>query len=161
MLTLLSECCLTESTEVSVELSSDVVKAGDTVTIKCDVTVDAMLSADVTWVKDDSPLDFSNERISSEKGGSDKDPEDDSYDRILTITKAEGRDSGIYSCVSNTGEDEAEGFVILTVEDVPETPVIQEVECAASEAYVHWVSKGENSSPVTSLQNSENKQTFI
>ncbi|KAL7637345.1 UNVERIFIED_CONTAM: hypothetical protein RMT77_012071 [Armadillidium vulgare] len=143
---------LIKSTEVSVELSSDVVKAGDTVTIKCDVTVDEMLSADVTWVKDDSPLDFSNERISSEKGGFDKDPEDDSYDRILTITKAEGRDSGIYSCVSNTGEDEAEGFVILTVEDVPETPVIQEVECAASEAYVHWVSKGENSSPVTSYR---------
>lgn len=69
-------------------------------------------------------------------------------DNSLSITKTTELDSGIYTCLARTDLDEARAQATLTVQDVPNAPVLLDTVCYAKQARVRWSPMGDNRSPI-------------
>ncbi|XP_076034234.1 uncharacterized protein LOC143021011 isoform X2 [Oratosquilla oratoria] len=149
-------------TSVDLDVEEERVHVGQDAVFHCDITVDPDLTVSVTWLKDDEPIDLEDDHYSVDGEGSndldhnddddgdgDNDDEDrDGDDWELTIHDVRGSDSGVYTCVAKTDLDGDRSNAILLVEDVPNPPKLEEVECEARKAYVHWASTGDNNSPL-------------
>ena len=74
-----------------------------------------------------------------------------SSDHSLAITRTTEIDSGIYTCMAETDLDFVEASAKLVVQDVPNPPVLQWVDCAAKDATVVWKPVGDNKAPILSF----------
>lgn len=71
-----------------------------------------------------------------------------SSDYSLLITKTTELDSGTYTCVAKTELDSVAAEATLIVQDVPNAPRIDEVECHKNTSSVSWNPMGDNRSPI-------------
>lgn len=71
-----------------------------------------------------------------------------SSDFSLTISKTTELDSGIYTCLAQTELDETRAQATLTVQDVPNPPILTGIKCNAHDAAISWEPQGDNRSPI-------------
>ncbi|KAK4304075.1 hypothetical protein Pmani_023968 [Petrolisthes manimaculis] len=150
----------------------DRVKAGQQVEMKlrCHVRFDPSLDPTVTWLKDDVEVeeighhryslthtvntdeDHSDDHRahSNNNGGGEED--DDPREEVvweLLVSEVEGGDSGVYTCRAHTDLDDADDNLIITVEDKPNAPKIDNVECGDRKVLLEWIGTGDNNAPLT------------
>ncbi|XP_014218547.1 neuroglian isoform X2 [Copidosoma floridanum] len=113
------------------------VKAGDMATFRCNAVTDSTLKLKIDWLSKGEPIIFGAEPRFVKTS-----------DHSLVITKTTELDSGTYTCVARTDLDETQAQATLIVQDVPNSPTLQSVNCGAKEAYVSWIPKGDNRSPI-------------
>jgi len=113
------------------------VEAGDTATFRCNAVSDTDLTLHINWLKDGRIIDFDTEPRFIQ-----------SNDKSLTITKTTELDSGSYTCQAKTELDEDEQSATLIVQDVPNPPNLQWVECNPNDAVVVWEPMGDNRAPI-------------
>lgn len=115
------------------------VAAGKSATFRCNAEADPSLELTIEWQFNDQPVDF------------DQDPRMvQAADNSLTITKTLELDSGMYTCVAHTNLDEDTAWATLTVQDVPNSPKIKDVECEGLIALVEWQPMGDRRAPILS-----------
>jgi len=113
------------------------VEAGDTATFRCNAVSDSSLELSINWLKDGKLIDFDTEPRFIQ-----------SNDKSLSITKTFELDSGSYTCQAITELDEDKKSATLIVQDVPNPPRLQWVECNAKDAVVVWEPMGDNRAPI-------------
>ncbi|XP_044013518.1 neuroglian isoform X1 [Aphidius gifuensis] len=126
-----------EKTKITDEPENYEVAAGAQATFRCNAVADSTLTLSIDWLSNGEPIDFENEPrfvLAS--------------DSSLSITKTTELDSGTYTCVARTELDEAKAFATLTVQDVPNAPVLQNTDCQAKSATLQWSPMGDNRSPI-------------
>ncbi|CAH1996819.1 unnamed protein product [Acanthoscelides obtectus] len=109
------------------------VEAGNPATFRCNAVADPSLDLEIIWMKNDQRIDFEGEPRFVK-----------SSDYSLTILKTIELDSGTYTCLAQTELDETSARAHLTVQDVPNAPVMTGVECHTKDATVRWEPKGDN-----------------
>ncbi|XP_049817561.1 neuroglian isoform X2 [Aethina tumida] len=113
------------------------VEAGTLATFRCNAVADESLNLEILWLKNNEQIDFEGEPRFVK-----------SSDYSLTITKTIELDSGTYTCLAKTELDEAKAQAQLTVQDVPNPPHMQGVECHAKDATISWQPMGDNRAPI-------------
>lgn len=113
------------------------VAAGSSATFRCNANADDSLKLEIIWLKDEQPIDFEIQarfRMTN--------------DYSLLISDTNELDSGVYTCVARTEIDEARAQATLTVQDKPNAPAMDGVECSSSVAVVRWHAMGDNRAPI-------------
>lgn len=113
------------------------VMAGTIATFRCNAVADSSLPLTILWLTNGEVIDFDSQArfiMSS--------------DNSLTISQTIELDSGTYTCVARTELDEASAAATLTVQDVPNAPVLSNIDCKAHDATITWEPKGDNRSPI-------------
>ncbi|XP_046622366.1 neuroglian isoform X1 [Neodiprion virginianus] len=126
-----------EHTTITDEPEDYEVAAGSTATFRCNAVTDSSLSLTIDWLSNGEQIDFDMEPRFIR-----------STDYSLTITKTTELDSGTYTCVARTELDETKAQATLIVQDVPNAPRLEGVQCGKEEANVHWVPMGDNRAPI-------------
>ncbi|XP_008200376.1 neuroglian isoform X4 [Tribolium castaneum] len=114
------------------------VAAHTSATFRCNAVSDDSLDLEIIWLKNDQPIDLEEEPRFVR-----------SSDYSLTITQTIELDSGTYTCVARTALDEASAKAQLIVQDVPNPPSMEGVECHAKDATIRWKSMGDNRAPIS------------
>ncbi|KAJ3639541.1 hypothetical protein Zmor_002896 [Zophobas morio] len=114
------------------------VAAHTSATFRCNAVSDDSLDLEIEWLKNDQPIDFEEEPRFVR-----------SSDYSLTITQTNELDSGTYTCVARTALDKASANAQLIVQDVPNKPHMEGVECHAKDATIRWKSMGDNRAPIS------------
>ncbi|XP_015587223.1 neuroglian isoform X2 [Cephus cinctus] len=127
-----------ERTRITDEPEDYEVEAGSTATFRCNAVTDSSLTLNIQWLSNGEPIDFYSEPRFVR-----------SSDDSLMITKTTELDSGTYTCVARTELDEAKAQATLTVQDVPNAPILLEVNCSSNEASVRWSPMGDNRAPIS------------
>nr|XP_032528918.1 neuroglian isoform X2 [Danaus plexippus plexippus] len=113
------------------------VAAGSSATFRCNANADDSLKLDIIWLNDGQPIDFDNQprfRITN--------------DYSLLISDTSELDSGEYTCIAKTAIDEARAQATLTVQDKPNPPALEGIECHERTATLRWHSMGDNRAPI-------------
>ncbi|XP_055709240.1 neuroglian isoform X1 [Phlebotomus papatasi] len=126
-----------EHTRITDDPQDYEVTAGTPATFRCNAVADSSLDLSIEWLKDGEIIDFDSEPRFVKTN-----------DNSLTISKTTELDSGIYICVAKTELDEARAQATLTVQDVPNPPLLLNVKCNAQDATVSWTPQGDNRSPI-------------
>ncbi|ODN00103.1 Neuroglian [Orchesella cincta] len=113
------------------------VAAGTTATFRCSAVKDPTLSLTIDWLSDGELIDFETEPRYVKL-----------QDNSLTIDKTTELDSGVYTCVARTEYDNATAAATLTVQDVPNMPLLLSAECSRRTSTVRWRPMGDNRSPI-------------
>ncbi|XP_055841448.1 neuroglian-like isoform X2 [Episyrphus balteatus] len=126
-----------QKTRVFVNSHLKEIGVGQTAILDCNVMFDDTLSVEIEWLKDNKSIayDIENKYI---KGN----------DNSLSILKTVGSDSGEYTCVARTDIDEGKATTTLVVEDVPNAPILKEINCNGLKAEISWMPQGDNRSPI-------------
>ncbi|XP_042243141.1 neuroglian-like isoform X6 [Homarus americanus] len=154
-----AEIVMREKTGAEASLSSDRVEANDHVSLNCLVKIDSHLKPEVTWFKDDVKINLKDDNYrlgrsefpDNKIDDGDEDDDEDGREEetwVLEIMKVHGHDSGVYTCSVHTEVDDASDNVILTVEDVPNSPHLMTAHCEDREAFLEWSSTGDNNAPL-------------
>ncbi|XP_044742143.1 neuroglian [Chrysoperla carnea] len=128
-----------EHTKITDEPEDYEVSAGTPATFRCNAVSDSSLDLQINWLSNGLPIDFDAEPRFVR-----------SSDYSLTITKTTELDSGTYTCVAKTELDEAVAHSTLTVQDVPNAPRLEKVDCGEHTAKIYWKPMGDNRSPILS-----------
>ncbi|XP_063975708.1 neuroglian-like isoform X2 [Diachasmimorpha longicaudata] len=115
--------------------------AGETAMFRCIAVADSSLTLEIEWLKDDETIDTDVEPrfiVTS--------------DSSLSITKTVESDSGVYSCRAFTELDEQKANANLTVQDVPDAPVLSSNECYERQARITWTPRRDNQAPILRYQ---------
>ncbi|XP_068626335.1 neuroglian isoform X1 [Battus philenor] len=113
------------------------VAAGSSATFRCNAHADDSLHLDIIWLNDGQPIDFEAQprfRVTN--------------DYSLLISDTSELDSGEYTCIARTAVDEARAQATLTVQDKPNPPALDGVECHEKVATLRWHSMGDNRAPI-------------
>ncbi|XP_072402219.1 neuroglian-like isoform X2 [Diabrotica undecimpunctata] len=110
---------------------------GSSVTLQCSAIADNELKLEIIWLQNNEPLDFEQEPRFIK-----------SPDNSLIILKVKELDSGTYKCLARTELDEASAEAFLIVQDIPNSPIIESVECYSRKATITWREVGDNRSPI-------------
>lgn len=113
------------------------VAARTSATFRCNAVADPSLKLQVDWLHNGEAIDFDSEPRFFK-----------SSDYSLTISKAIELDSGTYTCLARTKLDNSSANATLTVQDVPNSPVLTGITCNAHDASVNWQPQGDNRSPI-------------
>lgn len=113
------------------------VQAGTLATFRCNAVSDPSLPLEIEWQWNGETIDFDSQPRFTK-----------SSDHSLTISNTIELDSGSYTCVARTELDEASYSATLTVQDVPNSPVLTGITCNAHDASITWEPKGDNRSPI-------------
>ncbi|XP_015510102.2 neuroglian [Neodiprion lecontei] len=113
------------------------VAARSTATFRCNAVTDSSLTLTIDWLSNGEQIDFAMEPRFIK-----------SNDNSLTITNIIDLDSGTYKCVARTELDETSAEATLTVQDVPNAPRLEGIQCGKEEANIRWVSTGDNRAPI-------------
>ncbi|XP_018565737.1 neuroglian isoform X1 [Anoplophora glabripennis] len=113
------------------------VEAKSIATFRCNAVADESLNLEIFWLKNDQLIDFEGEPRFVK-----------STDYSLTITKTNELDSGTYTCLAKTELDEASAKAQLTVQDVPNPPMMKGVTCHEKDATINWMPMGDNRAPI-------------
>ncbi|CAG0896608.1 unnamed protein product, partial [Cyprideis torosa] len=113
------------------------VAAGTTATFRCTANSDPSLPLTIDWLKNGQRIDFEQEPRFIQ-----------SADYSLTITKTTELDSGSYTCLAKTDLDEDTAPATLTVQDVPNPPLLRRVVCSEKQAMIEWSPQGDNRAPI-------------
>lgn len=124
-------------TRITDEPQNFVVSVGYKVSIRCNAVADSALDLTVKWLRNDEEIDL---KIGPRYV--------QSNDYTLTISDTMESDSGLYTCVASTEQDEARSNATLIVRDVPTTPRLIEVKCNFRDAFISWKSLGTQSTPI-------------
>ncbi|VDP49784.1 unnamed protein product [Soboliphyme baturini] len=112
-----------------------VAEAGMTIPLRCEAEKDGRLRIHYSWFKDDVDI---AQKLS-------KDPAYKFVEQnLLHIVNVGGRHSGIYKCVAKTDVDSVETSMLLTVKDVPDSPLIIDINCDERRALVKWAAAFDN-----------------
>ncbi|KAL1463497.1 hypothetical protein WDU94_015244, partial [Cyamophila willieti] len=104
---------------------------------RCNAVSDPSLKLTIEWVRGNEAIDFESEPRYVQ-----------SNDYSLTVTKTSELDSGVYTCRAKTDLDFTEAQATLTVQDVPNSPRLQKVQCNKRDASIQWVPMGDNRAPI-------------
>ncbi|CAF4862033.1 unnamed protein product [Pieris macdunnoughi] len=113
------------------------VAAGASATFRCNANADDSLKLEIIWLNDGQPIDFDNQprfRMTN--------------DYSLLISDTTELDSGEYTCIARTAIDEARAQATLTVQDKPNPPSLEGIECHEKVATIRWHSMGDNRAPI-------------
>ncbi|XP_050669653.1 neuroglian [Leptidea sinapis] len=113
------------------------VAAGTSATFRCNAHADDSLNLQIVWLSDGQPLDLDTQprfRLNN--------------DYSLLISDTSELDSGEYTCVARTEIDEARAQATLTVQDKPNPPALDGIECHEKLATLRWHSMGDNRAPI-------------
>lgn len=113
------------------------VPAGTLATFRCNAVSDPSLPLEIEWQWNGETIDFESQPRFTK-----------SSDHSLTISNTIELDSGSYTCVARTELDEASYSATLTVQDVPNSPVLKTITCNAHDASISYEPKGDNRSPI-------------
>lgn len=128
-----------KKTKINVPPENFEVAAGKSATFRCDADADLSLQLNIVWL-------FNGQLINSDMDTRMVQASDNS----LTITKTVEGDSGVYTCVAKTDLDQDEAAATLTVQDTPNPPKIEEVQCDGLTALVRWQPNGDRRAPILS-----------
>lgn len=126
-----------EHTRITDEPQDYEVAAGTAATFRCNAVSDSSLPLTIDWKNNGRLIDFESEPRFIKAN-----------DYSLTITKTTELDSGVYTCVASTPLDEATAEASLTVQDVPNSPDLLDVECKSRDATIRWKPTGDNRAPI-------------
>ncbi|XP_067206790.1 neuroglian isoform X2 [Linepithema humile] len=132
-----AELVVKEHTRITDEPEDYEVAAGATATFRCNAVTDPGLELTIEWLSNGQPIDFEMEPRFVR-----------SSDYSLLITKTTELDSGTYTCVASTDLDSVTARATLIVQDVPNAPILENVECNTTEAKVIWRPQGDNRAPI-------------
>ncbi|CAH1639978.1 unnamed protein product [Spodoptera littoralis] len=113
------------------------VAAGSSATFRCNANADDSLKLQIIWLNDGQQIDFENQprfRMTN--------------DYSLLISDTTELDSGEYTCIARTAIDEARAQATLTVQDKPNPPALDGIECHEKTATLRWHSMGDNRAPI-------------
>nr|XP_034837376.1 neuroglian isoform X3 [Maniola hyperantus] len=113
------------------------VAAGSSATFRCNANADDSLKLEIIWLNDGQPIDFDNQprfRMTN--------------DYSLLISDTTELDSGEYTCIAKTAIDEARAQATLTVQDKPNPPALDGIECHERVATLRWHAMGDNRAPI-------------
>ncbi|XP_057339173.1 neuroglian isoform X3 [Microplitis mediator] len=127
-----------ERTKITDKPEDYEVYAGASATFRCNAITDSTLELEIEWLRNNNSIDFEIEPRFVQTS-----------DNSLTISKTTELDSGIYTCVAKTELDETRASATLTVQDVPNAPVLQGIQCYENEARINWVAMGDNRAPIS------------
>lgn len=128
-----------ESTRITQAPENYQVEAGEAATFRCSAAGDPTLRVAISWLAQGVPIDFQLEpRFIL------------TPDNSLTISKTTELDSKKYTCLASTELDQVTANATLIVEDRPNAPRLDRVDCSDREARVLWSAQGENRAPITS-----------
>ncbi|XP_043273621.1 neuroglian isoform X2 [Venturia canescens] len=127
-----------EHTKITHSPENYEVSAGTTATFRCNAVSDPSLPLTIEWLSNGEPIDTEAEPRFQQALD----------DHSLSITKTTELDSGIYTCRAYTELDEARAQATLTVQDVPNAPVLLETTCYSNEAKIRWSPMGDNRAPI-------------
>lgn len=114
-----------------------IIAAGTQANFRCNAVTDQSLELTISWLHNNQTIDFEAEPRFVR-----------SSDYSLTISRTTELDSGTYTCIANTELDEDRAQAQLIVEDVPNTPMLEQVICNKRDATIHWKKMGDNRAPV-------------
>nr|UEK51592.1 neuroglian-like protein [Parasacculina yatsui] len=115
------------------------VVAGEAATFRCSAAGDPTLKVAISWLAQGVAIDFQLEpRFIL------------TPDSSLTISKTTELDSKTYTCLASTELDQVTANATLIVEDRPNPPRLDRVDCSDREARVLWSAQGENRAPIIS-----------
>ncbi|CRL00919.1 CLUMA_CG014272, isoform A [Clunio marinus] len=126
-----------QHTQISEAPQDFEVVAGTLATFRCNAESDPGLEREIEWLWNGEVIDLENQARFTM-----------SSDYSLSISNSIELDSGSYTCVARTELDEASASATLTVQDVPNPPVLTGIRCNARDATVSWEPKGDNRSPI-------------
>lgn len=126
-----------ERTRITDEPEDYEVAAGTQATFRCNAVADQSLNLVISWLNNGQLIDFEAEPRFVR-----------SSDYSLTITKTTELDSGTYTCIARTDLDEATAQAQLTVQDVPNAPMLMNVECNMKDSTIRWKPMGDNRAPI-------------
>ncbi|XP_041975037.1 neuroglian-like isoform X1 [Aricia agestis] len=113
------------------------VAAGASATFRCNAHADDSLKLNIVWLNRGQPIDSEAQprfRVTN--------------DYSLLISDTTELDSGEYTCVASTEIDEARAQATLTVQDKPNSPALDGIECHEKTALLRWHSRGDNRAPI-------------
>ncbi|KAL0850772.1 hypothetical protein ABMA28_006704 [Loxostege sticticalis] len=113
------------------------VAAGSAATFRCNANADDSLKLEIIWLIDGQPIDFESQpryRMTN--------------DYSLLISDTTELDSGEYTCIARTAIDETRAQATLIVQDKPNPPALESIECHAKVANLKWKPKGDNRAPI-------------
>ncbi|XP_035227979.1 neuroglian-like isoform X2 [Stegodyphus dumicola] len=128
-----------KKTKINMPPENFEVAAGKSATFRCDAEADSSLQLIILWLFNGQPINFDMDARMVQAA-------DDS----LTITKTIESDSGTYTCVAKTDLDQDEATATLIVQDTPNPPKIQGVQCDGLTALVVWQPTGDRRAPILS-----------
>uniref|UniRef100_A0A8D8XH54 Neuroglian n=2 Tax=Cacopsylla melanoneura TaxID=428564 RepID=A0A8D8XH54_9HEMI len=126
-----------EHTRITDEPEDYEVPAGTSATFRCNAVSDPSLKLTIEWRRGTEVIDFESEPRFVQ-----------SNDYSLTVTKTSELDSGVYTCRAKTDLDFTEAQATLTVQDVPNSPRLQKVQCNKRDASIQWSPMGDNRAPI-------------
>ncbi|XP_060803660.1 neuroglian [Amyelois transitella] len=110
-----------------------VVAAGSPATFRCNAHSDDSLKLEIIWLINGQPIDFDSQprfRMTN--------------DFSLLISDTSELDSGDYTCIARTEIDEASAQASLIVQDKPNAPKLESIQCGERTATLTWSPKGDN-----------------
>lgn len=114
-----------------------IIAAGTQANFRCNAVTDQSLDLTIAWLHNNQTIDFEAEPRFVR-----------SSDYSLTISRTTELDSGTYTCIASTELDDDRAQAQLIVEDVPNTPMLEEVICNKRDATIRWRKMGDNRAPV-------------
>lgn len=113
------------------------VPAGSSATFRCNAISDQSLDLEIEWLNNNQTIDFEAEPRFIKTN-----------DNSLTISKTTELDSGVYTCLARTSLDTASAQATLTVQDVPNPPMLDNIVCKSRNAAITWHPMGDNRAPI-------------
>uniref|UniRef100_A0A915HKY2 Uncharacterized protein n=1 Tax=Romanomermis culicivorax TaxID=13658 RepID=A0A915HKY2_ROMCU len=110
--------------------------AGDDVELICAAESDERLKIDYIWTKNDRRLNNGDDRTQFRE------------QNRLRLTNIAGKDSGLYACTAQTEVDEIRTEMKLIVKDVPDAPMITNVQCMETQALIKWTASSDNNDKI-------------
>ncbi|KAG1714169.1 Neuroglian [Nymphon striatum] len=116
------------------------VAAGKPATFRCSAKADDSLPLNIIWLRNGEELDYElvPRLIMTD-------------DHSLRISKTVELDSGTYTCKAQTSLDFKEASATLTVQDVPNRPLMLGVDCDGLTAMVKWRPNGDNRASINNF----------